>query len=193
MYSLRFSIVASFAGEHPDLAGYWPCDTTLSDVIRDWPGETPEPSDPFDTDYDYVAREGSIPGPALERLSEVDSPIKFQICRRLKELYPRDAFWACLSEVQVSGVFDRKTALKFLSDIGAHFETENTLGTLGGPLGGIVPDIAFNIEGSALISSIRITPVLCRDGEPVRAPSESQWARIVEILRREDLWKLARH
>lgn len=179
-YELRFSVVASFSGQHPELSDY--ChDVTLQDVIRDWPDGKLEPSEPFESEYAYCARQGSIPSRILDRLEEASGETKFQICRKLKEFYPRESFWACIADAQGSGIFDRKTFLKWIDDIGASFETDATLGTLGGPLapwGGIVPDMAFNIESQTLISSIRVTPILCKDGEPVRAPSEWEWERI---------------
>ncbi|MBM4076699.1 MAG: hypothetical protein FJ267_13805 [Planctomycetes bacterium] len=175
-----------------------PCETTLSDVIRDWPGNEVEPSEPFDSEFSYCAREGSIPRRILDRLDDARGETRFQICRKLKEKFPREAFWACISDIQMSGMFDRKTAFGFLDSIGARFETSQTMGTLGGPLGlGIVPDFAFNVESQVLISSIRLTPVLCKvlesgDLEPVRAPSEDQWERFSGIFERFDCFDLAR-
>lgn len=196
-YQLMWSIVASFSGEHPDLSEYWPCEVTLSDVIRDWPGDKPEPSEPFDSEYNYLAREGGIPRKILDRLEEASGGTKFQICRKLKELYPRESFWACISDIQVSGILDRKTLFEFLDDIGAIYEDCETMGTLGGPLSiGIVPDFPFHVESQALISSIRITPILCKqEGEewiPCRAPNEDQWERIKEVLSNEDAYRIAK-
>ena len=186
-YTLSFSVVASFSGQHPELADY--ChETDLRDAIREWPGPKLEPSEPFDSDYAYLAKEGSIPRPILDRLDDARGETRFQICRKLKEKFGREAFWACISDVQGSGIFDRETTLEWLSNIGANFEDCETLGTLGGPLapwGGIVPDLPFNVESQCLIASIRITPILCKDGEPVRAPSETQWEQIKSVLRKE--------
>jgi len=197
MYKLAFSIVASFSGEHPKLSDYWPCDTTLSDVIRDWPGDTPDPSDPFDSEFAYLAKEGAIPRRVLNVLESSDRDTRFRICRKLQKRFPRDAFLACISDLQVSGIFDRKTTFGFLDAIGAHFDNCGTGGTIGGPLGHWVPDLAFNVESRALISSIRITPILCRVAEsgalePVRAPSDDQWARIKSIFHEHDCYRIAR-
>jgi hypothetical protein len=192
MYSLKFSVSVSFSGEHPDLSEYWPCETTLADVLRAWPGEGLTPSDPFDSDYDYMAREGSLPKRVLDVLENSPTETRFRICRKLKEHFPREAFWACISDVQGGGIFDRETLFGFLDSIGAHFETENTMGTLGGPLGGCVPDFAFNVESQALISCIRVTPFLAKDGEPCRSPSESQWAELARVFRTYGVWQLAR-
>lgn len=194
-YTLGFSIVASFSGEHPELSKYWPCETTLSDVLRDWPGEGMEPSAPFDSEYSYCAREGSIPERILDRLDETSGETRFQICRKIKERFPLESFWACISDVQGSGIFTRETAFDFLDSIGARFEDCETMGTLGGPLGGWCPDFPFNVESQALISSIRVTPILCKvndsgDLEPIRPPSEWQWEKMAELFRRFDSYEL---
>jgi len=196
-YRLGFSIVASFSGEHPDLSEWYPCETTLSDVIREWPGSEVEPSEPFDSEYSYLAKEGSIPRAILERLDDVRGETRFQICRKLKERFPREAFWVCISDVQMSGIFNRETTFKFFDSIGASFDTSNTMGTLGGPLGHWCPDFAFSVESQVLISSIRITPILCTVSEsgsliPVRPPSEWQWERFSDLFERFDCFDLAR-
>jgi len=197
-YRLAFSIVATFSGEHPRLSEWHPCDTTLSDVLKAWPGLETALSEPFDSEYAYLAKEGSIPRRILDRLEDARGETRFQICRKLKEKFPRKAFWACISDIQMSGIFDRKTAFGFLDSIGARFETAQTMGTLGGPLGlGVVPDFAFNVESQVLIASIRVTPVLCKvlesgDLEPVRAPSEGQWERFSGLFERFDCFDLSR-
>lgn len=198
-YALGFSVVASFTGEHPDLMkDYYPCDTTLRDVIREWPvkGEL-EPSEPFDSEYNYLAREGNeVPRKVLDRLEEAAGETKFQMCRAIREKYDR-TFWTRIADVQGSGIFDRKTLFGFLDSIGAYFEDCGTMGTLGGPLGiGIVPDFAFNVESQCLIASIRITPILCRvEGKeliPCRPPCEWQWNCLAEIFRNSDCYALAK-
>lgn len=196
-YRLGFSIAANFSGEHPKLSEWWPCATTLSDVLKHWPGIPVEPSEPFDSEYAYCAKEGSIPREILNRLDDVRGETRFQICRKLKERFGSEAFWACISDVQMSGIFDRETTFKFLDSIGASFSTTQTMGTIGGPLGGWCPDFAFDIESPALISSIRVTPVLCTvsesgELEPVRPPSEWQWERFADLFKRFDCFDLAR-
>jgi hypothetical protein len=196
-YRLGFSIVASFSGEHPQLEQWGSHEITLSDVIRQWPGLPVEPSEPFDSEYQYLAKEGSIPREILNRLDDVRGETRFQICRKLKERFGSEAFWACISDVQMSGLFDRETAFKFLDSIGAGFETTQTMGTIGGPLGHWCPDFAFNVESQVLISSIRVTPVLCTvsesgELEPVRPPSEWQWERFSDLFKRFDCFDLAR-
>lgn len=202
-YTLRWSIVASFTGQHPKLSEYYPCDTTLADVIRAWQdatGEATEPSEPYDSEYSYLAREGAIPERILDRLEDARGETRYQICRKLAEQYPRESFWASICDIQVSGILDRATLFNLLDSIGAAFENCQTMGTLGGPLapwGGIVPDFAFDVESQVLFASIRITPILCRreNGawEPCRAPSEWQWETIAEILRHADIFDLYRH
>ena len=197
-YRLAFSIVASFTGEHPDLSDYWPCETTLSDVIRESPVDVTS-SEPFDSEYSYCAREGGIPERILDRLEETSGVTRFQICRAIKKQFPREAFWACVSDIQFSGILSRKDCFAFLESVGASYEDCETMGTLGGPLGGIVPDFPFSVESQALISSIRITPILCEvmesgDFDPIRPPSESQWNAIREIFRgRDAVYEISRH
>ena len=197
MKKLCFAIVASFTGEHPMLSEWFPCSTTLSDVIRDWPLDKPEPSEPFDSEYSYLAKEGSIPRRILDRLSDVSGETRFRICRKLKEQFPRECFWTCVSDIQVSGILDRETLFGFLDSIGASFEDCGTMGTLGGPLGHWSPDFAFNVESQVLISSIRITPILCEKTEngwePVRPPNESQWEAIRSVFQRFDCFDIKRH
>jgi hypothetical protein len=195
-YKLMFSMTASFSGCHPRLQDWSPCDITLADVIRDWPGDQPlEPSEPFDSEYSYLAKEGALGRRILDRLADARGETRFQICRKLKELYPREAFWTCISDVQGSGLFDRETCFGFLDSIGASFETDATMGTLGGPLGiGVVPDMAFHVESQQLISSIRITPILCKldgtDCVPCRPPSQWQWDAMVDMFKELDAWSL---
>jgi hypothetical protein len=170
---------------------------TLSDVIRHWPESEVEPSEPFDSEYSYLAKEGPIPREILNRLSDVSGETRFQICRKLQEKFPRECFWTSISDVQMSGIFDRETVFKFLDSIGASFETSQTMGTLGGPIGHWSPDFAFNVESQVLISSIRITPILCTVSEsgsliPVRPPSECQWGRFENLFKRFDCFDLAR-
>ena len=201
-YTLRWSIVAGFTGQHPKLSEYYPCDTTLSDVIREWKdrtGEDAEPSEPYDSEYNYIAREGRIPRRILDRLEESSGETKFQICRKLKEQYWRESFWACISDIQVSGILDRYTLFRFLDSIGAAYEDIGTMGTLGGPLapwGGVVPDFPFKVESQALIASIRVTPILCKfvDGEwePCRAPSEWEWESIKAILKHSEVYDITK-
>jgi hypothetical protein len=198
MKKLCYSIVCSFSGEHPELEQVYSTDVSLNDVIRDWPGETkPKPSEPFDSDYAYLAKEGGIPRRVLNRLEDTRGDVRFQMIAKLRERFPREAFWVSISDVQMSGIFDRDTLFDFLSNIGAQFEDCNTLGTLGGPLGGMVPDFPFQVESQVLISSIRITPVWCEwqedRWEPLELPSENLWERIRHILKRHDPWDLKMH
>jgi hypothetical protein len=198
MKRLCYSICASFSGEHPEFDTFRNYDTTLDNVIRDWPGETkPQPSEPFDSDYAYLAKEGGIPKRILSRLEDTRGDVRFQMIRKLREKFPRESLWVSISDIQVSGIFDRETLFDFLSNIGASYEDVESLGTLGGPLGGMVPDFCFTVESQCLISSIRITPVWCEwkgdRWEPLKLPSEEMWGRIGDIFSRHDPWDIKSH
>lgn len=195
---LCYSLVASFTGEHPDVSeDFYPSDMILSDVIRAWhdaTGETVEPGEPFDSEYNYLAREGGIPRRVLDRLEEVDPEVRRQMLAKIREHWRRESFWTRIADVQVNGILTREQLFGFFEVIGAEFDTVATGGTLGGPLGFHVPDVSFRCESSVLIDSIRITPVLCelQSGQwvPVRPPSQSQWDRLASIFERFDTWKI---
>lgn len=187
---LCFSIVASFSGPHPKIRH-----TELVSVIDAWPLDKPTPSQPYDSDYSYLAREsGEVPRAVLDVLDGSAEETRFRILEKL-ESKGYDIFWASVCDVQVSGILDRETMFKFLNDIDAQFEDVGTLGTLGGPLGiGIVPDFPFSVQSQEMIASIRITPVLCRkegdQWDPVRPPNESQWERIEQVFRDCDVYRI---
>ena len=198
MKKLCYSICASFSGEHPELERVYSTDVSLNDIIRDWPGETkPKPSEPFDSDYAYLAKEGAIPKRIISRLEDTRGEARWNMIRKLREKFPRESLWVSISDIQVSGIFDRDTLFDFLSNIGASYEDVESLGTLGGPLGGMVPDFCFTVESQVLISSIRITPVWCEwNGdrwEPLKLPSEETWGRIGNIFSRHDPWDVKMH
>lgn len=143
---MLFSVVATFTGWLDDK--YWPCDTTLQDVINaiEAAGMDAEPSEPGDSEYAYLAEESD------------------------------DDQWSNLQDVMICGVMNRETFTSFVEDIGGWASDIGTLGTLGGPLGlGIVPDIVIEIESQALISSVRVTPVPSNDTVEY---TEERWERV---------------
>lgn len=61
--------------------------------------------------------------------------------------------------VNVSGVVDIVTGLRAVYFMGGWGADPNTMGTLGGPLGGLVPDLAIEVEDTPTCAvSIRVTP-----------------------------------
>lgn len=68
-------------------------------------------------------------------------------------------FWASIQDCQVSGILTREQFSALVENLGAYATDTETLGTLGGPLGGLCWDMAFEIESQQLIASIRVTPL----------------------------------
>lgn len=62
---------------------------------------------------------------------------------------------------------------------------ENTLGTLGGPMGPFcVPDIVFGLDENAVIDTVRVTPIPCNlAGDPI--PRNERFERFSEDERRD--------
>lgn len=69
--------------------------------------------------------------------------------------------WCVLCrDMQVNMILNRDQFDKFTSQLGLFATDCDTLGTLGGPLGfGPVPDIVFENDSSAMICSVRVTPI----------------------------------
>lgn len=62
-----------------------------------------------------------------------------------------------LESADASGILPISKGLRCLYDMGAWHEDVGTMGTLGGPLGGLVPDLSFAIESQNAVSSVRAT------------------------------------
>ena len=150
---MKFSVVAQFTGvmpEHDD--NYYPCDTTLNDCLhaaRAAGLDVDEPSEPGDSEYSYLAEEGS-----------------------------GNDWFEKLQDCQASGIIERDKFTEFVESIGAYAEDCETLGTLGGPLGSIVGDIPMRCESQVLIESIRVTPVPCNSNGEFLAGDERTWDRV---------------
>ena len=168
-YELKWAMVASFEGINP---GAWhPCENFPADAVNAWP---------LDNGLDETTC-GSAEE-LEENPSEYDSGLWM------------DADFDGGDEVQfvtVSGILSRRECFDFLDSMGAMYEDCGTMGTLGGPLGGLVPDFPYRTEGRMMVSSIRITPILCKDGEPVRAPLEWEWVEIERILKGYDCFDIS--
>lgn len=201
---MKFSVCATFSGIACDTK-YYPSDVTYDDVRRDLRSlniEFTETED-GDSEYLYCAKEQignlnafladvclrvsaahDVPLP-----SEDDSGYGWQI-EFLRLHCDNDdlqglSFWERFAirgrDMTVNCVLDKSQFSRFVDAIGAVANDCNTLGTLGGPLGGIVPDVDFRIESSALIASFRATPFFSRfalnecDSEE---RAERIWARL---------------
>ena len=185
MKKLKFSIVISVSGNTEETQ-YIPCDAEIADFIRSceehgFP-ET-EPTEPGDSEYHYLAEE-SLPS-GVSKLHDA-------FCREVGNFsdnqaaaqwamnrWPnsREVEFACFSDYQNSAILGSKEFFAFLKNCPVIFEDCGTLGTLGGPLGGIVPDVAFTTESNFAICSMRATPFL-EDEDGCYPVTESSWNRL---------------
>jgi hypothetical protein len=93
--------------------------------------------------------------------------------------------------VHVSGIVPFTLGMRFLEKIGAYYENCETMGTLGGPLGGWVPDFPFNVESQLQAVSIRITPILMNPAGEILPVREHSWRRLKELFQRWDAFDLS--
>ena len=163
-------------------------DADLSDLCQHWKdtlGEELEPSEPGDSEYSYCAEENGadgIKGAAIDALHGGNQKIAEWAVSRWGN--DSDIWWATLSDVQVSAFVPARKFLELLNFWFRDDECE-TLGTLGGPLGGVVPDIPYSAESRELIASIRATPVCCTGDQGDYAPMTSaSWDRFRGLVRR---------
>lgn len=152
---MKFSLVASFDGWLDD--SFCPCDTTLMDAANAC----------IKTDVDRIA-EGLEPAFRFDK-NDVSEPGDSKYTYLSEDA---DDEWSKLQGFQVAAVLDRDELDLWLQSLGAWANTNETMGTLGGPLapwGGVVWDCDFTIESARLISSIRVTPVPwnARTNEPL--------------------------
>ena len=136
---MKFSIVAKFSGI-PD----HPYDVDIGwverECVRHLPDNSVDVTEPGDCEYSYFADEGS------------------------DERWRTEAY-----DVTVTALVDRETFDAWCKALYLRARDENTMGTLGGPLGwGVVPDVVFALEEPEVLDSIRVTPVPTNiAGEPI--------------------------
>lgn len=94
--------------------------------------------------------------------------------------------WRTICELQASGIVSERVLAKVCDNLGIFATTDQTMGTIGGPLGiGCVPDISFRAEESYIVSCVRVTP--CEvDGQPIKTAREYILAEMLTILRRSE-------
>jgi len=137
---MKFSIVATFSGI-PEQHGI---DVDIGWVERECVqalgAEHVDTTEPGDCEYDYLADEGS------------------------DERWKTEAY-----DVTVSALVDRETFDSWCKALYLRARDEQTIGTLGGPLGlCIVPDLVFSLDEQQVIDCIRVTPVPTNTaGEPI--------------------------
>ena len=178
---LMVSLLATFEGINP--AQYYPCDTYAKHMIPNPEhGLSYTDKEIYESEWDSrMWRDAGF------RIAPEDEEERIQAEEEQGDNWEQ---WDELREIQVEGIVPLDDALDYLDHIGAIFEDCETMGTLGGPLGiGIVPDMSFRTESQLVISSIRITPFWCDNGDwsPL---SEASWERLRELFRRHDLWTL---
>lgn len=99
-----------------------------------------------------------------------------------------------LATLDASGILQAAEFFGMLDRMGYPlFEDCETMGTLGGPLGGWAPDFSFIHESRLMVFSMRATPVL-RDTVSGELSPVSDRARqsIRNILTSHDYWSLSR-
>jgi len=152
---MNISFVIDAQGVNPEQ--YYPCDSYVCDINRALT------SAGIDTDY----REGVDAATSMDyREAFQDSGFK----RRE------------LASTMAQGILPAREFFKLCDDMGVIFEDCETMGTLGGPLGGHVPDMAFSHESSLLVLSLRATPIVS---------TERAWNFVRKLCRSNDFWALA--
>jgi hypothetical protein len=189
---LRFSVLITVTGNLVD-HDYYPCDSTLPDfmqAIAPYLGDA-DPTEPGDSEYHYLATENGADGFRRACIDAVEGGNE-RIARWLADRYPYDPdiWWALCSDYQNMGILDSRAFFDFLRNVGMIFEDRETLGTLGGPLGGIAPDVSFTSESQAAIVSMRATPFLERPDGTVAPVSPASWKRLKPLY--DDPWKVER-
>lgn len=178
---LHLSILATFEGINP--AGWWPCDLDIRHM-------KPEQEHGLSCDSRKISPDKSeyAYDEVWERFCFEPEDEEEAIALSEKESWQG---WDELHSVEVSGVVHFSKGMDYLEKIGAFFETENTMGTIGGPLGWHVPDLAFRVESQLVIDSIRVTPCW-KDKDGEFAPlSEHSWNRLVRMFKESDsTWRL---
>ena len=146
-----YSVLAMFSAYESE--SWRPCESGTSDWVRacEEAGLAVYVTEPGDSEYAYLCEE------------ECGSP---------------NCMWCQLQDITASGILDRATLQSFVQETGIFFETENTIGTIGGPLApiGWCPDVAFTCDDPGSIASVRIT--ICTDslGPP------RNWPRAVKLM-----------
>lgn len=174
---MKYAILATFNGVTWQRSGW---ETDLTDVVL--ASESAElevdVSGVGDTEYGYLAEQVPSSWVDAAMMLEDDDPRLQALIEKASEKFGgSEAFWAFGQQATVTGVLGWEDLERWLSDLGAYFETENTGGSLGGPANpcGWAPDVAFNLESQELVASIRVTPLGLQ--------SEASWHRHVAWLR----------
>ncbi len=153
---MNISFVIDVQGVNPDQ--YYPCDSYVSHINQALTKAG------IDTDY----REG------VDAATSMD----------YREVFQQSGFKRReLASVMAQGILPARDFFKLCDDMGVLFDDCETMGTLGGPLGGLVPDMAFTHESSLLVLSLRATPIV----STARA-----WGFVRKLCQSNDFWSLAR-
>ena len=193
--TLKFSIVATVTGNPFETCWHSDDFDSACSSFADKLGEV-EPSQPGDHDYFYCANESAIketlPSAAIDALDGGERKEGF--AQWAFERWNGDSvhgsaiWWATLSEAQYNGILDSRDFFDMLENVPAIFEDCETMGTLGGPLGGVVPDVAFTTEAQNLILSMRATPFLEDEDGNISPVSPASWERLKKFY--ADPWSV---
>lgn len=125
------------------------------------------------------AMRGALPRASLRRKLRGDySESEY---RYLAEDNPDDP-WFKARNWTGSGVLTKTEFYALVEDLDLQAEDCMTLGSLGGPLGGIVPDVAMRNDDPESIVSVRVTPFFGDSRDVVE--DEEKAARMWECIRR---------
>lgn len=86
---------------------------------------------------------------------------------------------------QGSGILTRTQFEAFIDDCDLMSEDVETMGSLGGPLGGLVADINFRADHYAAIVTCRVTPILDRTPKLMEKEDEGVWQRVRNAVIRQ--------
>lgn len=124
------------------------------------------PDHPYDADVGWVEREcvRHLPDGATDVTEQGDCEFAYLADECADDRWRTQAY-----DVTVSTVVERVTFDDWCRALYLRARDEQTMGTLGGPLGPfVVPDIVFSLDEPQIIDSIRVTPIPTGSaGEPI--------------------------
>jgi hypothetical protein len=97
-----------------------------------------------------------------------------------------------VASVDAQGILPAREFFKMCDDMGVICEDCETMGSIGGPLGGHVPDVPYTIESPLVVLSMRATPFLQSEDGTQSALSPASWERIRGAMVRCDPWCMAK-
>lgn len=165
---------------------WYPCDTTLGDVIRIMADHGVQPdslSEPGETDYHYCATENGYASDLQQTFIEASEyGVSEELATWARKRWGDSAtWWATLQEATFSGIAPLSDVLAMADALGLRNRGTESMGTLGGPANpcGLAPDIVLEgMEIQVLIESCRVTPMV---------ESEAEWDDVARMF--ENPWE----